>query len=116
MPQKTYLTKPSKNGRFFLQYYNDDTPSLANFSKIITSGHLGNAALQTLERYNRVDLFSSSPLSKSAINRENQDGSVSCSVAYPCCNNYVTCQNCCRTTSASYTCGCNGPTQCITCP
>jgi hypothetical protein len=112
MSPKTYLTKPSNNGRFFLQYYPDDRPSLVNFSKIITSGYLGPSNYQTLEIYNRMDLFASNPLAKSAINRENLLGDVSCSTT----RGYTTCSNCCRTTSTYLTCGCIGPNNnCIDC-
>jgi hypothetical protein len=98
-----YLTRPSQKGRFFLQYYPGDLPSVVNFSKIINSGFLGSSTLQTMDRYNRIDLFAASPLSKTAINKENSDGSVQCSTVGA---KYVTCANCCRTTSTSYTCGC----------
>ena len=112
MPPKTYLTKPSHHGRLFLQYYPDDRPSLVNFSTIIKSGYLGSSTLQTLEKYNRMYLFASNSLARSAINRENQDGSLRCYTIWP---RHVTCQQCCRTTSTYYTCGCNNLNGCGPC-
>jgi hypothetical protein len=106
-----YLTKPSQNGRLFLQYYPNDVPSVSNFSQNINRGFLGTSTLQNMEMYNRIELFGFHPLSKTAINNENPDGSVSCSTT----SGYTTCKNCCRTTSTSYTCGCIVQTNCQAC-
>jgi hypothetical protein len=120
MPRnRFYLTGHNKLGRLYFQYYPNDQPSLINFTKMTYSGFISNSGLQTLEKYNRTYNFAASPLSKSAINLENSDGSTTCSTTY--CGN-VTCANCCFSTNESksncgYTCGCcpGGGTSCSDC-
>ena len=106
---RMYLTRPSKNGRIYLQ--TGRIPTIKKFNRTLNSGFLSSATLQSAEQYNRIHLFAVSPFAKVEFNTENPDGSTNCG------DGLGSCENCCleQPQFDGLVCGCNCNQGCCYC-